>query len=368
MENVKRDYTCDLIRIIATYIVIATHVKLGIYENDYIKDSRLFFACLFSDGVSIFFILSGFFMFNGRTFYNIVKKCIFSIVFPAFGVAVFTQLIFPWINSNALWEHLSFRLPWSEIISAILQQNAGSIPGCFHFWYIFAYVKWILFYPLLKWICQNEKEPNQCRLLLIALQFISIAVNNIKLLFTFPLSTFSFFDASILLGLIGFELNCRKDFIKRNLLIRLISFIFLIINIISRLHFQKLLYFIDKENGSYINWDSVWGIVGATTIFIFIYSFDLDNIKTKNIIKFVSNRTLSIYLFHVIIYFKCNSLGISKNFFTLCLKLPFQLGELFYSLGYPLFIFAIALLFVTLLFTIKKSIVHSIHLLKHKSN
>lgn len=55
METKKeRDYACDLIRILATYIVVATHVKLGFWEDDHIISTRLFFACLFGDGVSIF--------------------------------------------------------------------------------------------------------------------------------------------------------------------------------------------------------------------------------------------------------------------------------------------------------------------------
>ena len=52
METKKeRDYACDLIRILATYIVVATHVKLGFWEDDHIISTRLFFATVYKGNI-----------------------------------------------------------------------------------------------------------------------------------------------------------------------------------------------------------------------------------------------------------------------------------------------------------------------------
>ena len=344
METKKeRDYACDLIRILATYIVVATHVKLGFWEDDHIISTRLFFACLFGDGVSIFFILSGFFMFNGTTFGNRFKKCVLSIVLPAFLVAIVTQIIYPWISSSSLWGGITFYIPWNEINVSILQQNAGNLQGCFHFWYIFAYIKWILFYPLLKWICQEGKEQNLCRRLLIILQLISVLVSNAKLLYNISLNTYSFFDTSILLGIIGFEISCKRNSIKGNLVIRFVSLLTFIAINFARLVAQENLYFIDTNNSTYLNWDSIFGILCATAAFCFLYSWNFDNIsiRTKKMIKFISDRTFIIYLFHVIVYFKCSSMGLQGKFIQLCSQRLNIIGDTIYSVLYPLFIFVI---------------------------
>lgn len=360
MKNVNRDYACDIIRIIATFIVIATHVKLGFWEEDSINDGRLILACLFSDGVSVFFILSGFFLFNGRKFSNIVKKMFLSICVPALLVALLTQIIYPWVCSAALWgEQITFRVSWRECAIAILQQNAGAMDGCFHFWYIFTYVKWILFYPLLKWICQEGKEQTYCRWMIIILQMIAVCVSNIKLLINIPLNVYSFIDTSVLLGLIGYEINYRKDLIKEKSMIKWISLAtFIAINYI-RFIAQKNLYIADSNNGSYISWDSIFGIIGATTLFVHIYSWNFNrfNEKIKNIIKYISDKTFMIYLFHVIVYFKFNSMGIQNNYMRMCTDNKTVVGDVLYSFGYPLLIFMVTLLCVMFLLKVRNVVI-----------
>ena len=351
-KDKERNYACDVIRIVATYIVVATHVKLAFWDADSINNTRLLIACLFGDGVSIFFILSGFFMFDGSAFSSKIRKCILSIALPALLVAIMTQFIYPWICSGSILGGITFDISWKDVGASIIQQNAGNLPGCFHFWYIFSYIKWILFYPLLKWICQEGREQSFCRWLLIILQVVAVLANNVKLIYNIPLNVYSLVDTSILLGTIGFEIRCNKNVIKGNFRIRIASLIIFMGTNFFRFVAQKKLYSIDINNGCYINWDSIFGIVGATAIFCFIYSWGFDNINTrvKNMIMFISNRTFTIYLFHVIIYFKCSSIGLQDKFIKFCSGKNIYFVDLVYSLIYPLFIFIITLIISILLY------------------
>ena len=58
-------------------------------------------------------------------------------------------------------------------------------------------------------------------------------------------------------------------------------------------------------------------------------------------IKFISDRTFIIYLFHVIVYFKCSAMGLQGKFIQLCSQRLNIIGDTIYSVLYPLFIFVI---------------------------
>lgn len=283
-----------------------------------------------------------------------------SICVLALLVALLTHIIYPWVCSATLWGgQITFRIPWRECAIAILQQNAGAMDGCFHFWYIFTYVKLILFYPLLKWICQEGKEQTFCRWMIIILQMISVCVGNIKLFINIPLNVYSFIDISVLLGLIGYEINYRKELIKEKSVIKWISLAaFIGINYI-RFIAQKNLYITDSNNGSYINWDSIFGIIGATTLFVHIYSWNFNRLseKIKNIMKYISDKTFMIYLFHVIVYFKFNSMGIQNSFIKVCTDNKTLIGDVIYSFSYPLLIFTVTLVCVMFFLKVRNVVI-----------
>ena len=62
----KRDITIDLIRIIACLIVVGNHCCLQAFNEYYsqVDWSRLFEKCFLTDGVPLFFMITGFFIVN----------------------------------------------------------------------------------------------------------------------------------------------------------------------------------------------------------------------------------------------------------------------------------------------------------------
>ena len=72
----KRDISIDLIRVIACLTVIGTHLCLQVLNGCYnrIDWSRLLEKSFLTDGVPLFFMITGFFLVNGRSYKKIWKS------------------------------------------------------------------------------------------------------------------------------------------------------------------------------------------------------------------------------------------------------------------------------------------------------
>lgn len=77
-----RKASVELARLIACLLVIGVHVSLSTVVNDTYDASRLLSACLVADGVAIFWLISGFFMFNTKSYWKLLKRTFKNIVIP----------------------------------------------------------------------------------------------------------------------------------------------------------------------------------------------------------------------------------------------------------------------------------------------
>ena len=101
-----RDCNVDLIRILACFTVIFVHINFFSavnLENNTVDKSKLILRILSSDGVTMFFIMMGFFMFKAKSFTSILKKTFFTIIIPSFATLLITDILDPW-----LWNKESF--------------------------------------------------------------------------------------------------------------------------------------------------------------------------------------------------------------------------------------------------------------------
>ena len=82
----KRNYVVDVIRIIACLIVIGNHCCLQAFNEYYsqVDWSRLFEKCFLTDGVPMFFMITGFFIVNGRNYKKIWKSTLIRVLLPTF--------------------------------------------------------------------------------------------------------------------------------------------------------------------------------------------------------------------------------------------------------------------------------------------
>ena len=68
----KRNPSVELMRIFACLVVVGVHTCLSAVSGDSVDKGRLFISCLLADGVAVFWIIMGFFLF-GRSDYK--KNC-----------------------------------------------------------------------------------------------------------------------------------------------------------------------------------------------------------------------------------------------------------------------------------------------------
>ena len=73
MEN-KRNISIEILRALACFIVILCHVQLPIINEGGISKGVLLISCFLADGVSIFWMIMGCFLFNGNDFKHKLKN------------------------------------------------------------------------------------------------------------------------------------------------------------------------------------------------------------------------------------------------------------------------------------------------------
>lgn len=126
----KRDVGVEFFRIIACVIVIGTHVKLqdlpALLPLHQIDVSKTIIGGFFGEGVTIFFLIMGFFFFNNSSFKQLLFKIIKSIIIPALFYIYVAQILSRWVcgESNLVQSiiHLGFTL---ENISGIFSWDAS---------------------------------------------------------------------------------------------------------------------------------------------------------------------------------------------------------------------------------------------------
>lgn len=369
----KRDISIDLIRVIACLAVIGTHLCLQVLNQCYnrIDWSRLLEKSFLTDGVPLFFMITGFFLVNGRSYKKIWKSTALKILLPSFLFVIFTQAFYPFIvnQESFIWCIKNFNINAFGIFQSILKADVTYLnPTCAHLWYIYSYVKIIIWIPILWLVCKETKESKLARRIMIGLSVLQIVSVDIQRFVTIPnigiINILSIIPTEILYVLLGYELFAHKDKIKNNKKLCIISLIgYVVINFLRykiEMQYMVLNYLTDivgRENFMEWKYTSI-NIISGLFLFMFLYSFEIKNKKLSNIILWISNKTFGIYLIHYLILAKIDLYKFEK-----IEKFIFELVYLAIGLIVTL---VLSIVIVVILENIKKLIVKSIKALKVK--
>ena len=314
----KRDISIDLIRIVACLSVIATHLCLQVLNQCYnrIDWSRLLEKSFLTDGVPLFFIITGFFLVNGRSYKKIWKSTIKKILIPTLIFVLFTQVFYLFIVNKESFIYCiqNFNINAIGIINAILKADVSYLNStCAHLWYIFSYIKIVIWIPILWLVCKNTREANLARRIMMILSFLNLVLDDVQKFITLPIGEIHLLNmipTEILYVLLGYELFAHKEKIKNNKKIASISLIgFFAINFLRykiEMQYMVLNYLTDIVGRiNFMEWrNTSINIFSAIFLFCFLYSFEIKNEKLSKIILWISNKTFGIYLIHYVILAK----------------------------------------------------------------
>ncbi len=315
----KRDISIDLIRVIACLTVIGTHLCLQVLNGCYnrIDWSRLLEKSFLTDGVPLFFMITGFFLVNGRSYKKIWKSTITKILIPSLVFVILTQIFYLFIVNKESFMYCirNLSLNITGIIQAILKADVTYLNStCAHLWYIFSYIKIIIWIPILWLVCKETDEAKLARKIMLGLGIANIFLKDIQRFVTLPvigeLNLLNIICNEIVYVLLGYELFVHKDKIKSNKKLCIVSLIgVVIINFLRyKVEMQYMVnnYLTDivgREN--FMEWRYTgFNIISGLFLFMFLYSFELKNEKLNKIILWMSDKTFGIYLIHYLILAK----------------------------------------------------------------
>ena len=99
----QRDYRVELMRIVGCLIVIGVHTlpSAMIGEGEYSK-SLVLLSCFLGDGVAVFWIICGFYLFRNYDYKKVLKRTIDKVLFPYLLYEVFIFYFYDAVVGNEL--------------------------------------------------------------------------------------------------------------------------------------------------------------------------------------------------------------------------------------------------------------------------
>ena len=316
----KRDISVELIRVVACLLVVAVHLSLQVFNQYYsqVDWSRLFEKCFFTDGVPLFFMITGFFIANGRSYKKTWKSVGKKILLPVGIYVLFAQIFYMFITNkqSIMWclQNAINNLNLQGILRAILTGDVVNINSlCAHLWYIFSHIKIVIWMPVLWLICKNEATPNLARRMIMGFGIFSFVIQDIQKFVLIPdtaIKIFTMVDPTILYVLFGYELFVNKDKIKKNKKLCIISLVlFVLANVAKyKLEMQYMVinnYYDIVGRSSFLEWKyTSLNIISSICLFMALYSFEIKSERFSKIISWLSDKTFGVYLVHYLLIAK----------------------------------------------------------------
>lgn len=316
----KRDISVELIRVVACLLVVAVHLSLQVFNQYYsqVDWSRLFEKCFFTDGVPLFFMITGFFIANGRSYKKTWKSVGKRILLPVGIYVLFAQIFYMFITNkqSIMWclQNAINNLNLQGILRAILTGDVVNINSlCAHLWYIFSHIKIVIWMPVLWLICKNEDTPNLARRMIMGFGIFSFVIQDIQKFVLIPdtaIKIFTMVDPTILYVLFGYELFVNKDKIKKNKKLCIISLVlFVLANVAKyKLEMQYMVinnYYDIVGRSSFLEWKyTSLNIISSICLFMALYSFEIKSERFSKIISWLSDKTFGVYLVHYLLIAK----------------------------------------------------------------
>ena len=354
-----RKASVELARLIACLLVIGVHVSLSTVVNDTYDASRLLSACLVADGVAIFWLISGFFMFNTKSYWKLLKRTFKNIVIP---MIIF--LIFCFFLSGYLVDRTSLAVSithtgedYLNLLKGFFSWNV--VVSCSgHLWYLMVYFVVILMFPILKAYVDSIKQDVKKQKLFLIISSMLLIFNDISANTMAEFSHHSFNGAipAAIFFVWGSIIYQHREAIKTK-----ISFVKCVILFVG-LNIVRLLIILNRQGHDYsytniLYWYSFLGLICELCIIFACMFLINDNKESKinRVICWLSSYTFGIYIVHMLVVIMLDRYSIAKYILEYVTgKIGGAIGEYFYTIVMILLVFAISLCIIIVVKIIKK--------------
>lgn len=306
-----RDAGIELLRVVACLIVIGTHVKFDWVAPDGSADlSRTLVACLLADGVAVFWMITGCFLFRERSYPGLLRHTARSILLP---VLVMSALVYVFWGVVAGGTTLAA----SPVHSA--QENLGIVrsllswtnpfPQLAHLWYLYVYALAMLLFPFsFGMVRYLDERPARWRAFL-AVTLALFAVNDLvgNGLFGFSHHSINGAVPAIVYMMWGHWLYARRERMRGWARVALPLCLFLALNLVRAV----LLAWATGAGGAssnLISWTSGFGLLTASCLLVACLSLlprDRDAGSpgvVRRAVGWLGSYTFLIYLVHLPLY------------------------------------------------------------------
>lgn len=221
-DKMKRDPVVELARILGCLIVIGVHTCLNISVNGSYDKGKLFIALLFADGVAVFWVILGFFLFNHSNYIKLLAKTARSILLPLLLFSMFLFYFNGWlIDGTSLSQSLTHAAKdYIDIVQNLIRWN-NFAPNAVQLWYLYAYLFLFFCFPILKSFADYLDADTKRQKIFVILSVGIFVMNDISRNAMGPFSHHSF-NAVIpaaIEALWGHILYRHREFFRRTFLL-----------------------------------------------------------------------------------------------------------------------------------------------------
>lgn len=301
--KMKRDPAVEFMRILACLMVIGTHTELYALVDSQWIFSRVFFSCAVADGVAVFFMITGFFLFQNKSYKRLLKRTWKNVGIPTVLYSIFGLLFFRWLlDGKSLNESIhTFGETAGTTLKKLLSWN-NPVPHSDHLWYIYVYVILMMLFPALKCFVDYLDGDRKCTRIFLVATFGLFVLNDIS---GNTLGAFSHhsingaFPAAVEMIWGHILYRNREKFTKK--WIPRAGMGFLLVNVVRAL-IQRQQYRMDGQPSCVIFWFSSMGFFCAVCVVCFclaLFQGTEKETRCRKGICWTAAFTFLIYLLHM---------------------------------------------------------------------
>ena len=308
----ERESNIELLRILGTFLVIATHIQLPYLEAGVINNERMIIASFLCDGVNVFWLIMGFFLIKNYNAQGRIYKIIRKVAIPSVVVVIVSYLI--WANA------MNIGLSVENFIRDICSWSGFMLDMGGHLWFVVWYVKnAILWVPILYAIF-NEKRA---RKLFLCTTIIALTIadmmnlggrgENIVFRYFTLIGEGNLLVSSLCIFIGTYLYSIKNIFEQKRKIWSIIGIGTFVIANLVRYSMTNYTYACGNENDYFQMWYSGVGQLASCGLAIAFLCIRIKD-RWSKVINVLGKHTFNIYLLHILVINILTWCGI-KNYF-----------------------------------------------------